>query len=265
MATVTELRQKASGLPGAAVALTVRRMPVRGRGAAVLCYHDVGTDPANVTDYYLEPGLLRAHIEWMREWGYTIAPLAEIVDRLTEGRELDGLVALTFDDALVGLGTDAGPVLDELRAPATVFVVADVLGVPPPFWPGAARTLTADELRAVTASGLVTVGSHTSTHVSLPDVDDTTRSRELAESRARLEQLIGTPVDLLAYPSGHHDAASEAAARAAGYRAAFTFSFGRVTGATDPFAIPRFCIGPMHDRLRLARQLARPAAAWPSA
>jgi hypothetical protein len=73
---------------------------------------------------------------------------------------------------------------------------------------------------------------------------------------------VGPPVDLLAYPSGHHDADVERAAAGAGYRAAFTFSFGRVVAATDPFAIPRFCIGPDHDAFRLARQLARPPAAW---
>ena len=48
----------------------------------------------------------------------------------------------------------------------------------------------------------------------------------------------------------------------AGSRAAFTFSFGRVTLATNPFAIPRFCIGPDHDSFRLARHLARPLSAW---
>ena len=114
---------------------------MRGRGAAVLCYHDVGTDPANRTDYYLGPDLFRAHLEWIASWGLTIVPLAEIVDRLAAGRELDGLVAITFDDALLGVLEHAAPLLEEHRAPATVFVVTDVVGIDPPFWPGAARTL----------------------------------------------------------------------------------------------------------------------------
>src|SRR5690349_7868842 len=87
---------KLSGIPGGAAAVAVDRLPVHGRGAAVLCYHDVGTDPDNRTDYYLGPDLFRAHLEWMRAWGLTIVPLAEIVDRLGAGRELDGLVAITF-------------------------------------------------------------------------------------------------------------------------------------------------------------------------
>jgi len=253
---------KLSGIPGGATAFAVDRLPVRGRGAAVLCYHDVGTDPANDTDYYLGPDLFRAHLEWIRAWGLSIVPLAEIVDRLGTGRDLDGLVAITFDDALLGVLEHAAPILEAQRAPATVFVVTDVVGVDPPFWPGAARTLTTDELRALTASGLVTLGSHTATHASLPDVAPDVRTRELTSSRAWLEELTGAPVDLFAYPFGHHDGTSESAALAAGYRAACTFTFGRVTADTPVAAIPRFCIGPMHDKFRLGRQLARAARAW---
>src|SRR6478736_1650847 len=176
---------KLSGIPGGAAAVALDRLPVHGRGAAVLCYHDVGTDPANRTDYYLGPDLFRSHLEWIRGWGLGIVPLAEIVDRLLAGRDLDGLVAITFDDALLGVLEHAAPLLEAYRAPATVFVVSGVVGVDPPFWPGAARTLDRDELRALTDSGLVTLGSHTVTHASLPDVDAEVRAAELSGSRAR--------------------------------------------------------------------------------
>lgn len=262
MTAARDLLHKASGLPTGAFALLTDRLPVRGHGAAVLCYHDIGDDPANRTDYYLGPDRLRSHVEWLRGWGLTIVPLTEIVDRLETGRDLDGLVAITFDDALLGVGTDGARVLEELGVPATVFVVSHDLGVEPPFWEGASRTLTAEELRDLTASGLIRLGSHTSHHIELPDADPATRALELEESRAELEAITGTAVELFAYPSGHHDAASEAAVCAAGYRAGFTFTFGRVTPTTSAFAIPRFCMTAAHDRLRLARQLARPPHRW---
>ena len=265
MRRVAAVTHKLSGVPGATSALVAGRLPTRGRGAAVLCYHDVGTDPQNRTDYYLGPELFRSHLEWIHAWGLTVVPLAEIVDRHAAGRELDGLVAITFDDALHGVLEHAAPILEAHRAPATVFVVTDVTGVDPPFWPGATRTLRPDELRALCASGLVRLGSHTATHASLPDVAPELRARELADSRARLADLTGTTVDLFAYPFGHHDAPSEAAVLTAGYRAACTFTFGRVRASTPATAMPRFCIGPTHDRFRLARQLARAANAWPAA
>ena len=262
MSRGSAVARKLSGIPGAVAARSAGRLPVAHRGAAVLCYHDVGTDASNTTDYYIGPDLLRAHIEWMRHWGLTIVPLAEIVDRLAEGRDLDGLVSLSFDDALVGVLEHAAPILQSHHVPATVFVVTDVVGAEPAFWPGAARTLRPDELQELGTSGLVTLGSHTRSHASLPDVDPDARARELTDSRAWLEELTGSPVDLFAYPFGHHDAASETATVAAGYRAACTFTFGRVTASTSPTAIPRFCIGPTHDKFRLARQLARAATAW---
>lgn len=227
----------------------------------MLCYHDVGADPTNATEYYISPTLLGHHIRWIRDWGFTFVPLAEIVDRLESGRDLDGLVAVTFDDALVGVGALAAPLLEAHRVPATVFVVTDVLGVDPPFWPGAARTMTEPELRKMSASGLLTLASHTATHASLPEIDPARRIAECERSRAWLRDRGGLD-DLLAYPFGHHDPASAATTRSAGFRAGFTFTFGRVDASTDPMAIPRFCIGPRHDRFRLARQLTRPAAAW---
>ncbi len=262
MADARNLIEKGRGIPSALLTRTGRRLPTKGLGAAVLCYHDVGTDPANRTDYYVTPDRFRSHLEWITHWGLTIVPLGEIVDRLLAGRSLDGLVAVTFDDALLGVRDHAVPILESLHVPATVFVVADVLGVDPPFWPGARRTLTAPELATAVESGLITVGSHTCTHVSLPDVDEGVRRRELADSRTRLESIVGATTDLLAYPSGHYDLDVERDAASAGYRAAFTFSFGRAIAGTDQFAIPRFCIGPEHDAFRLARQLARPVTAW---
>ena len=262
MASVRELVQKGRGIPSVGLTRLGRHLPTRGHGAAVLCYHDIGVDRTNRTDYYVSPDLFGSHLEWIRSWGFTIVPLAEIVDRRLSGRDLDGLVAITFDDALLGVQEYAARLLTTAHVPATVFVVTDVLGVRPPFWPGAARTLDAEELRALVETGLISLGSHTKTHASLPDIDPADRAAELRESRERLETLTAGPVDLLAYPSGHHDKLTEEASAGVGYRAAFTFSFGRVTPATNPYAMPRFCIGAAHNEFRLARQLARPTNAW---
>lgn len=258
---VGALWSKRLGLLGAGRSLLGRDLPTAGLGAAVLCYHDVGTDPTNHTDYYLSPSRFRDQLEAIAGWGLRFTALDEILARLAAGDDLDGLVAVTFDDALTGVLEHALGVLRALDVPATVFAVADVLGRDPDFWPGAAPTLTPGELRSLVDAG-VTIGSHASTHASLPDVTDGVRARELRESREHLEAITGRAVDLLAYPFGHHDAPTRAEARAAGYRAACTFSFGRVVPGTDPFAIPRFCMGPGHHRARLAYHLARPLSAW---
>jgi peptidoglycan/xylan/chitin deacetylase (PgdA/CDA1 family) len=121
--------------------------------------------------------------------------------------------------------------------------------------------MTADELADITRAG-VTIGSHTLTHADLPTLDDVALRRELGDSKARLEDLAQTPVDLLAYPFGHHDARVREAAREAGYRAAFMFLNGRWTSDVDPFRVPRLTMSGQSTP-RLAYHLARPASSWP--
>jgi peptidoglycan/xylan/chitin deacetylase (PgdA/CDA1 family) len=253
--------RRRAGVGHALAALGGRPLPVTGRGAAVLAYHDVGDLPDHPTDYLVTPARLREQLVAIRGWGQRIVPLATIVERLRSGASLDGLVAVTFDDALLGVAEHAVPILSDLGVPATVFVCSARRGVAPEFWPGARRTLDTNELRGLLAAG-ITIGSHTRTHASLTDVDDAALARELAGSKQELEDLAGAPVDLVAYPFGHEDGRVRAAAARAGYAAATTFTFGRTTPATDRFAIPRFCMGPGHTRARLAYHLARPPDAW---
>jgi peptidoglycan/xylan/chitin deacetylase (PgdA/CDA1 family) len=258
---VLEMTRKRHGLVGAGRALAGGPLPRAGHGAAVLCYHDVGTDPTNATDNYLSPDPRPANLEAVTSWGFTFVDFGGIADRLEAGTSLDGLIAVTFDDALVGVREHALPILTDLGIPSTVFVVTGVQGIDPPFWPGAAPTLDSDGLRALRAAG-VQLASHTVSHASLPDIDDDSLRSELERSRIELEVMTGERCDLIAYPFGHQDARVRAAAADAGFRAACTFTFGRVLPMTDRFAIPRFCMGAQHHRARLAYQLARPAWAW---
>jgi peptidoglycan/xylan/chitin deacetylase (PgdA/CDA1 family) len=149
-------------------------------------------------------------------------------------------------------------VLADLGIHATVFVVSDAVGRDPWWWSGADTVVTEGELRDIVAAGH-RIGSHTRTHASLPDLDDAPLRDELAGSRARLEELTGQTVDLLAYPSVHHDARVRAAAGAAGYRAGFTFLNGRVAPGLDMYELPRLTMSDRQGSARLAFQLARPA------
>ena len=193
-----------SVLPVAATARLVAGGRASPPGAFVFAYHDVRPGPP-ATPYDVTPDLLAKHIRWARGWGVRFVPLAELVDRLAAGSPVAGLAAITFDDALGGVHDHAAGVLAEMDAPATVFVVSARLGLArPPWWEEAGRTVTPSELDALVAAG-VTIGSHTRTHATLPVLDDAALDDELRGSRADLKQRAGAPVDLLAYPDGHHD------------------------------------------------------------
>lgn len=170
---------------------------------------------------------------------------------------------VTFDDAFRSIGTVL-PTLQRLRVPATVFACSGYadegrpLDVPELADEASARptelaTLRWDELRALADDG-VEIGSHTVSHPHLPRLDDGELWRELSESRERIADELGRACRFLAYPFGDEDARVRAAARDAGYEAAF--SLPGATTPADPFAVPRLGIW---RRDRLLRTLAKVA------
>ena len=229
-------------------------------GAVILGYHDI--DSVDRTGWTVSPDALDHHLAMLRRLRFTIVPLRDLIDRFEAGRPVDRLAAITFDDALLGVLSNGLPVLAAHDAQATVFVVTDHLGVEPAWWPGAARTLDERELRSLVAAGH-DLASHTASHRSLVGMSDVELLAELSASRERLCMLVGQTPDLLAYPSGHHDAVVRAAAHQAGYRAAVTFLNGRVTGNEDPFRLPRLTMGGHHSSARFAYHLLRPPTSGP--
>ena len=186
------------------------------------------------------------------------------------------LLHVTFDDAFASVA-DVLPALERLGVPATVFVSTAFADGEQPFrvpeleaqyvaYPDEFATLGWPELRALAERG-VEIGSHTVSHPHLPRLSDGEIERELAESRRRVEEMLGQPCRFLAYPYGEEDARCRRAARAAGYRAAFAFgSFGSPAHELDgdPYALPRVGMfrgsGRLRDRLKTTFAVRRSAA-----
>lgn len=247
---------------GAARALQLSA-PGHGRfqGGVVFAYHDIGEDPANTTDYYMSADLMRRQLQNALSWGIRFVDLAEFSQRAIDGKDLDGLASVVFDDSLVGVHHHAMPVLLELRVPATVFTVSAALGTDPPWWPGAARVMTRAEADEMAAAGF-RLASHTRSHASLPHIGPESLTDEVVGARSELEDLTQRSVDLFAYPFGHYDARVVDEVRAAGYRCAYTFLNGRITPGLDVFRLPRLNMW-RQRRFRLAYHLARSASSWP--
>ena len=248
--------------PNASALWGLARNRCAAPGGAVLAYHDVSEGDRPDEFYTVTASTLRAHIRMLRRLGMTIVNAVEIVDRIERGLTVDGLAALTFDDALVGVYRNALPVLESEDAPATIFVVPQALGVDPPWWPGSQRTMTVDELRDSAQRGM-RLEAHSLLHRSLPSLVGDELAVDLAANMSRHTELFGGDPSLLAYPFGHHDARVRAAARDLGFRAGFTFLNGRARPNDDPFKLPRLAVWRGMRSLTLARHLARQPDAWP--
>jgi peptidoglycan/xylan/chitin deacetylase (PgdA/CDA1 family) len=107
-------------------------------------------------------------------------------------------------------------------------------------WPAdLGRAMTSDEVRALAADGLVTIGAHTVTHPVLPKLETAACDREIKESKAVCESLVGVPVASFAYPYAALDAKVCEAVRAAGFAFACSVQRGPVLTTSDAFALPR--------------------------
>jgi peptidoglycan/xylan/chitin deacetylase (PgdA/CDA1 family) len=118
------------------------------------------------------------------------------------------------------------------------------------------RPMTPAELCRCAGLPGVTIGAHTLTHPALAQLPRAEQLHELVAGRRVLAELLGRPVDLLAYPFGKPadvSPATRALAARAGYRAGLTTSHGTLVPGTDRFAVPRLTVHEWTDDLFAAR------------
>jgi peptidoglycan/xylan/chitin deacetylase (PgdA/CDA1 family) len=104
------------------------------------------------------------------------------------------------------------------------------------------RAMTGDEVRALVADGLVTIGAHTITHPVLPGLDTATCHREITESKHACEALIGAPITTFAYPFGEFDTVARNVVMAAGFSFACSMRPGPADAKSDFLALPRIYV-----------------------
>lgn len=103
--------------------------------------------------------------------------------------------------------------------------------------------MTAEQVRVLAGRGM-DIGAHTVTHPILALLDTPSARREIASSKARLEEITGRPIELFAYPNGK--AGRDFSDRDAdllgelGFKAAVTTEPGVSSSATPRYGLRRF-------------------------
>jgi peptidoglycan/xylan/chitin deacetylase (PgdA/CDA1 family) len=208
----------------------------RARPPLALTYHGIGVrspdqDPLGL---FVSERNFAAQVRRLRRWGYLLVTFGELASRARRGTSA-GCAALTFDDGFAAWHTALMPLLNSLKAPATLFVVSgwfggrhpDVLGEP---------LLTVPQLRDLSRAGLE-IGVHTHSHPDLTTLPFDQATAELSACQEILEETLQQEVDVAAYPYGHAEPDTWKAAEAAGLVAAC-----RTGGAgswANPFDLPR--------------------------
>jgi peptidoglycan/xylan/chitin deacetylase (PgdA/CDA1 family) len=164
-------------------------------------------------------------IEILQHDGFRIVRLVDAVRACDRGEDVSKLACLTFDDGYADFYTHAFPVLQKYAAPATVFLISDLIGgdnawdVDTDGVEHGVPLLTRAQVLELAASG-VDFGSHTARHRRLTGLTPAEREIELVQSKRALEALLDREVPLFAYPHLDNDPAVQREVAGAGYLAA---------------------------------------------
>lgn len=224
----------------AAIALhDAYRMPI-------LMYHSVGFADDHADRRVVSPEAFERQMRYLHDAGYRVITLEEAVGYLARRDPPPRkTIAITFDDGLANNHRYAYPVLKRFGIPATIFVIVGSVGKEP--------FLTWGEIEEMVRSGIVDIESHTVSHGWLTGLDDDSLRRELTESKRVLEERLGRPVRYLCYPMGGYDERVKAAAKSAGYEAAFATKPLRSTRGDPLYEIKRIRISPTADSIFVFR------------
>jgi peptidoglycan/xylan/chitin deacetylase (PgdA/CDA1 family) len=223
----------------------------------VLCYHHVGEKlPQSWPLLTVSPEVFRRQIEWLAEHGYTGIHAADWLAWIERGTALpEKPILITFDDGYSDLVDKAIPVLEEFGFKATIFIVSQHIGAAST-WDAAlghpSRPLmTAEQVRECPSHG-IEIGAHSRTHPDLRTLTDTALRTELEGCRSELTELMGFPVNTLAYCFGFQN---EQVRKRAGetYDLSFSCKPGLNAWRTDPTCLRRMFVHP--SRINFALQV----------
>ena len=216
----------------------------------VLNYHALAEGDAPSEDWTLPVALFERHLSLLAD--RLLSPAAFLARADDDGAARAGEALLTFDDAF----------LSDHEVVQARFVetgrIPGFMSFVPVAHVGEAGRMDWAMVKALDRSGS-RVGSHGVDHVDLTLLDPAALGRELAVSKATLEDRLGREVPDLAFPFGRFSRRVWEAALAAGYRRLFTIQLGHHRGF-EPFLVSRLCVTNRMDADFMARHLADPDA-----
>jgi peptidoglycan/xylan/chitin deacetylase (PgdA/CDA1 family) len=208
-------------------------------GIPILAYHRF--DPLKPGSTTVTTATLLSQLSWIVEHHYTVVPLATVIQTVQGNSPAPlNMIAITVDDGHISVYTILFPIIQKYRIPITLFIYPSAISK-------ASYALTWDQLKQMKASGLVDIQAHTYWHPDFRKEKARLRpadynqfvSNQLLRSKAVLEQQLGSPITVMAWPYGIYDHDLEQAAARAGYTASFAYAGGVALPGDDPFAIPR--------------------------
>jgi len=215
----------------------------------VLCYHQfVKNSVFGKNDTYkISTGMFEEHLKFIRDNGYHVITMDDYLQFIDGKKELpEKSVMITIDDGYEGVYKGAYPLLLKYKFPATIFIYREFIRTDET---SAQGSLTVAQILEMKKSGLIGVGSHSYSHMTLTrrgsrnDHDYLAfLDHEIVESKKAMEDMLGLTLDTMAYPYGAYSFETNAFVKKAGFRAGFSVVPSYNTAGTDRFLLRRTII-----------------------
>ena len=227
-------------------------------GFPILEYHQV-TDEQLDPDfdvYNVPPADFAEQLNFLQAQGYTTITLQDFM-RVVHGKGTlpEKPIVLTFDDGYADNYTTMLPILEAHSMTAVVYVITNEIGKK--------NYLTFDQLKDMQRRG-IEIGSHTADHLPLTSLDETTRLKQIHESKIFLEWGGLQTIYSLSYPNGAFNSEIVEILRQSEYLTAVTGEAGLNTLTTNPYELyrvhirkPRFGLTEFKFRLFKAKFFAK--------
>jgi len=211
----------------------------------ILMYHKVERVGRHspVPGHYVSPGLFKNQMNVLSSMGYSSVPLSSLYR--PEEKLPRKPIVITFDDGYSNFLTNALPILQTQKFVSTVFLVANQLGGTNAwdFKEGdiQERLMNLQQIQIAKMAG-TEFGSHTLDHADLTAVTGDEAWRQISESKHKLEETLGVPIESFCYPYGRKSQEVSRMVERAGYRMACSTDKGLNTEETDRYALRRINI-----------------------
>lgn len=245
--------------------------------------------------------LFEGCVKWFLKNGFTIISTEELHSIIKNNKPLPvSAVVFTVDDGWKENKDNVVAVAETYKIPVTIFVTTSPIETGDPYWwttiqkaydkkltiqsvgalklvPNEERiqelerikpilsnnrdALTIEEIKTISQSAYVTLGSHTVTHPILTMCSDEKSHHEISESKKTLENWIGKPIEFFAYPNGNYTEREINTLKSTGFQMAFTTKPEYVTlnSFKSPFEIPRFDV---LENVSFAENIIRMTGVW---
>lgn len=226
----------------------------------ILAYHSIAETNNNLySPWCVTPKTFHQHMAILKQNNYHAITTGDLVARLASGRPAPRkCVVITFDDGMRDFKDNAVPILAQFGFPATLYVVAGLIGRTSrwlaPLNEGDRSILSAAELRDLDTAG-IEIGGHSMTHPEMDILAQDDALYELVNCREILEDTIGKRVRSFAYPHGYATDKTRKQARQAGYQSAVRVRHAMSNAEEDVFGLSRLIIEEDMDQSRFSELL----------